>query len=419
MSYNVIKVENLSKRYELGLPDRPHDTLRDQLVGGVRSLFRRDLAQANAGAFWALRDVSFEVNQGEIVGVIGRNGTGKSTLLKILSRITEPTEGSADIYGRLGSLLEVGTGFHPELSGRENIYLNGAILGMRKTEIERKFDDIVGFAEVEKFIDVPVKRYSSGMYVRLAFAVAAHLDPEILLVDEVLSVGDAAFQKKCLGKMEDVAREGKTVLFVSHHMASVEHLCTRGVVLQDGRLRFDGPSKEAVNFYLRSMPGNEDRTSTSHIVDLRAAPGRASKCRPLLTRLELYSEGEPVTGTLKIGGALQAHIYFNLEKPTTRVDACLAFDNLFGQRVLTCHSVFEPNHSHGQWCGEAKFICDIPGLTLVAGEYKIKVALDIWNKEEDAIEDATRLTITNADYYGTGRVPWNGYFVLPHHWIVG
>jgi lipopolysaccharide transport system ATP-binding protein len=219
MSEIAIRVEKLSKRYQIGVAQQRHDTLRDALganLARLRPTRRAPRAARHADEFWALRDVSFEVKRGEVVGIIGRNGAGKSTLLKILSRITEPTSGQAQIHGRVGSLLEVGTGFHPELTGRENIYLNGAILGMRRFEIERKFDEIVAFAEIERFLDTPVKRYSSGMYVRLAFAVAAHLEPEILLVDEVLAVGDAAFQKKCLGKMGDVAKEGRTVLFVSH-----------------------------------------------------------------------------------------------------------------------------------------------------------------------------------------------------------
>jgi lipopolysaccharide transport system ATP-binding protein len=219
---------------------------------------------------WALKNVSFEVKGGEVVGIIGRNGAGKTTLLKVLSRITKPTAGCAEVRGRVGSLLEVGTGFHPELTGRENIYLNGAILGMKKAEIERKFDEIVAFAEIEKFMDTPVKRYSSGMYVRLAFAVAAHLEPEILLVDEVLAVGDAQFQKKCLGKMGDVAREGRTVLFVSHNMAAITRLCPRTVLLDEGRVLIDGNSQEVVSAYLKSDLGT---AATREWPDLQAAPG--------------------------------------------------------------------------------------------------------------------------------------------------
>src|SRR5438445_3846127 len=259
MSNIAIRVDDLSKQYTIGLAQRRHDTLRDQIMDSLRSIFRSNGHRFAFGqrsdsstTIWALKDISFEIKHGEVVGVIGRNGAGKSTLLKILSRITEPTTGRVEIYGRIGSLLEVGTGFHGELTGRENIYLNGAILGMRRGEIENKFDQIVAFAEVEKFIDTPVKRYSSGMYVRLAFAVAAHLEPELLIVDEVLSVGDAAFQRKCLGKMSDVAREGRTVVFVSHNMIAVQQLCHRAVWLDEGRIRCDGPSTHVVAEYLQA-----------------------------------------------------------------------------------------------------------------------------------------------------------------------
>ncbi len=256
MSASVIRVENLGKLYRIGSPRRRQDTLRDSIADFLRSPLRylRSVgppgAKAQPDQIWALKDVCFEVKRGEVVGIIGRNGAGKTTLLKILSRITEPTEGYAEIRGRVGSLLEVGTGFHPELTGRENIYLNGAIIGMKKAEIDRKFDEIVAFAEIEKFLDTPVKRYSSGMYVRLAFAVAAHLEPEILLVDEVLAVGDAAFQKKCLGKMGDVAKEGRTVLFVSHNMAAVQNLCRRSLLLNDGQVVLDGSTDRVVMKYL-------------------------------------------------------------------------------------------------------------------------------------------------------------------------
>jgi len=254
MSLPVIRVHNLGKRYRIGglIGGNGYKTLRETLMDIPKTLFRRfhgGLAYQDE-IIWALKDVSFQVKQGEVVGIIGRNGAGKTTLLKILTRITEPTEGYAEIRGRVGSLLEVGTGFHPELTGRENIFLNGAILGMKRTEIKRKFDEIVAFAEIEKFIDTPVKRYSSGMYVRLAFAVAAHLEPEILLVDEVLAVGDVGFQKKCLGKMGDVAKEGRTVLFVSHNMAAIKNLCERALLLNDGRLVLDASAGHTIAQYL-------------------------------------------------------------------------------------------------------------------------------------------------------------------------
>src|SRR5258706_1875123 len=247
----IVQVRNLSKRYHLRWSRNTHPTLREALVGAVKSPFER-LAGRNGSesALWALRNVSFEVQRGEVIGIIGPNGAGKSTLLKILSRITKPTEGEADIYGRVGSLLEIGTGFHPDLTGRENLFLNGAILGMRKAEIERKFAEIVRFAEIEEFIDTPVKHYSSGMYVRLGFAVAAHMEPEILIVDEVLAVGDVHFQRKCLGKLDDVARSGRTVLFVSHNMAAIQRLCTSAMLLQRGKLVRVGDVRSTVAAHL-------------------------------------------------------------------------------------------------------------------------------------------------------------------------
>ena len=252
----AIKVRGLSKQYRLGARQVPYETLRDTVVRAATAplrMLRRNGSRAET--VWALKDVSFDVNAGEVIGVIGRNGAGKSTLLKVLSRITEPTKGKVQLWGRVGSLLEVGTGFHPELSGRENIYLNGAILGMRKTEIQSKFDEMVSFAEIEKFIDTPVKRYSTGMYLRLAFAVAAHMEPEILVVDEVLAVGDLQFQKKCLGKMHDVSKTGRTILFVSHDMAAITKLCTRAILLNQGEVVTQGPAVDVVSSYLDSALG--------------------------------------------------------------------------------------------------------------------------------------------------------------------
>jgi len=263
MSDLAIRAENLSKQYSIGGPQARYKTIRESITNALATPFRwlknpkPETRASKPGTIWALKDVSFEVKRGEVIGIIGRNGVGKTTLLKVLSRITKPTTGRAEVYGRVGSLLEVGTGFHPELTGRENIYLNGAILGMKRVEIERKFDEIVAFAEIEKFLDTPVKHYSSGMYVRLAFAVAAHLEPEILLVDEVLAVGDAAFQKKCLGKMGDVARGGRTVLFVSHQMNSIRKLCERCMWMDAGRVRAVGPTAKVVSSYEAAL------TSTS------------------------------------------------------------------------------------------------------------------------------------------------------------
>jgi lipopolysaccharide transport system ATP-binding protein len=283
MSDTVIKVENLSKKYIIRHQNQEKDTaLRDVISNGVRSIFNaKEKNQNNREEFWALKDVSFEINQGDRVGIIGRNGAGKSTLLKILSRITEPTKGQIKIKGRVASLLEVGTGFHPELTGRENIFLNGAILGMSKVEIQRKFDEIVAFAEVEKFLDTPVKRYSSGMYVRLAFAVAAHLEPEILVVDEVLAVGDAQFQKKCLGKMEEVGKEGRTVLFVSHNLGAIKSLCSSGIVLSSGKLIYHGSVSQSISHY------NDTRDKSASNIYIN----ELESDRPYIKKIEVHQKG--------------------------------------------------------------------------------------------------------------------------------
>lgn len=271
----AVRVEGLGKRYRLGVHASGYGRLSESLTNAVRAPFRRRLPDVErpqtTDVLWAIRDVSFEVAQGEVVGIIGRNGAGKTTLLKVLSRITEPTEGEAELWGRAGALLEVGTGFHPELTGRENIFLNGAILGMRRAEIKARFDDIVEFAEVARFIDTPVKRYSSGMYVRLAFSVAAHLNPEILIVDEVLAVGDVAFQKKCLGRMDAVARTGRTVLFVSHNMGAVSRLCHRAILLEAGRVHAEGPVPEIVRQYLDlTLP--RESSAEFHVAENPAIP---------------------------------------------------------------------------------------------------------------------------------------------------
>ncbi len=263
---------NVGKQYRIGAAQRSYVTLRETLTALASAPFRRSGREDSSSQemFWALRGVNFEVNPGEVIGIIGRNGAGKSTLLKLLSRITEPTTGRIELYGRIGSLLEVGTGFHPELTGRENIFLNGSIMGMRREEIERKFEEIVAFAEVSRFLDTAVKHYSSGMYVRLAFAVAAHLEPEILIVDEVLAVGDASFQRKCLDKMQEVSQHGRTVLFVSHNMPAITRLCERTILLDEGQVMSDGPSHQVVNAYLKSGLGT---TAVREWLDKTKAPG--------------------------------------------------------------------------------------------------------------------------------------------------
>jgi len=308
----IIKVEGLGKQYRVGTRSPQFATLRDSISAAVRKPLAALRANGDTEVFWALRDVDFEVEPGEVVGVIGRNGAGKSTLLKLLSRITEPTTGRAELYGRVASLLEVGTGFHPELTGRENVFLNGAILGMRKAEIERKFDEIIAFAEIEKFIDTPVKRYSSGMYVRLAFAVAAHLEPEILIIDEVLAVGDMQFQKRCLGKMNEVAKSGRTVLFVSHNMRAVAQLCGHCIWIDSGQLMSRGLANEVVVEYLSSVqPETMDGLITEEMHE-HEAPELSFR------RVELLDENAHSTAVSYFGDPLRFRVEFEVLKPLTQ-----------------------------------------------------------------------------------------------------
>jgi lipopolysaccharide transport system ATP-binding protein len=421
----IIEIRNLSKQYVLGEKAGLYGNFREALTHtllkpwkAVRKPSQNGQNTKAQNSFWALRDVSLDIQKGDTVGIIGSNGAGKSTLLKILSRITDPTEGSVKIRGQIASLLEVGTGFHPELTGRENIYLNGAILGMLKTKIDAKFSEITNFAGIGKFLDTPVKRYSSGMYVRLAFSIAAHLEPEILIVDEVLAVGDIAFQKKCLGKMAEACTQERTVLFVSHNLAAVEALCNRGVVLQEGVVVFNGNAREAIQYYLQNVSGEGSRPG-SHIVDLSSAEGRPPKYRPSLKRLELFTRDDrPIHGELPVGAPLKAVIYFHLEEPCMGFDASIAFDTLTGQRICTAHSAYEPNRVHEERAGEQVFVCEIPSLPLLPGEYRIGVGLDIAGHEMDWVDDSTRLTVSKSDYYGTGIVPTRGTFLLENRWVL-
>ena len=314
-------------------------------------------------------------------------------------------------------MLEVGTGFHPELSGRENIFLNGAIMGMRKAEIAAKFDEIVAFAEVDKFVDTAVKHYSSGMYVRLAFAIAAHLEPEILIVDEVLAVGDLAFQQKCLGKMSEVSQAGRTILFVSHNMAVVEKLCQRAIVLHNGRIDFQGETEEAIHHYMNHMLSA--RNPGGHIFDLSDGRNREPYVGKLLKTVELYTDDNmPVLEGIRIGRSLKVKIYFDLPGPTRSFDMGLGFDSLYGQRVFTAHSLFDPERPNGEWVGPQVFVCEIPSFTLMPGVYNLRLWLDINHREADSVFHAAQVTVLESDYYGTGKAPWNGVLVLKHNWYV-
>jgi len=388
MSNIAIQVENLSKKYKIGVARQRHDTLRDAIKGALSSVFRsnghgRADSSHPSDSIWALKDVSFEVKHGEIVGFIGRNGAGKSTLLKILSRITEPTSGRVEIYGRVGSLLEVGTGFHPELTGRENIYLNGAILGMKKWEIDKKFDEIVAFSEVEKFLDTPVKRYSSGMHVRLAFAVAAHLEPEILIVDEVLAVGDTAFQKKCLGKMGDVAKEGRTILFVSHNMGAVASLCRRGVLLSEGRVLVSGDATSVITVYLQ---GNQDVPQTHSLID---HPNRERGLRQLLTSFFL----ETNNGIAYYGRPLSFKIGYNFTEKIAVPQFTVSFHNINGIKAFTLISDYQRNTIPSSLQGEGEIICRIHSLPLLAGSYTVNLRLWQPGQKLDDIENVARFRV--------------------------
>ncbi len=341
----AIRVENLGKRYRIGAAQTKfkYGMLRDVLVNAAMapvraasSLFHlsKDERKKKDEAFiWALNDVSFEVEEGKVLGIVGRNGAGKSTLLKVLSRVTEPTRGTVAVRGRVGSLLEVGTGFHPELTGRENIYMNGAILGMKRAEIESKFDEIVAFSEVEQFIDTPVKRYSSGMYLRLAFAVAAHLEPEILVVDEVLAVGDAEFQKKCLGKMGDVAQQGRTVLFVSHNMSAILRLTEEAIVLDKGKLLMRGPSQQAVDYYLSSGQAQ----AGERLWEPDEVPPSASPFCPISLRLK--DPRGKVVDTVRSTEPLTVEMEYRLEAPLTGLRVGIYLSTMRGEYIITSFDV--------------------------------------------------------------------------------
>lgn len=371
MSDVVIQVENLGKQYFIGGQQKGYRTIRESIGDAVMAPFRRLRAgrgDAATESFWALKDVSFEVKRGEVLGVIGRNGAGKSTLLKVLSRITEPTQGIVRVKGRVGSLLEVGTGFHPELTGRENIYLNGTILGMRRNEITRKFDEIVAFAEVDQFIDTPVKRYSSGMYMRLAFSVAAHLEPEILLVDEVLAVGDAQFQKKCLGKMNDVASEGRTLLFVSHNMAAMQNLCKGVLWLDKGSVVESGETDTVIVNYLNNAI---ETSMDQQFDDIDQAPGNDRiRVHRVCVRATEGNLDEPITMTTSISLEFE---YWNL-KHNTFLNLSLEIYSMEGTLIFSTAPVHNVEWLKNPY-PKALFrsICNIPGYLLNSGSYRVNV----------------------------------------------
>lgn len=402
MSDTVIRVENLGKKYIIGhQKQEAYTALRDVLADGAKSLgsrvlkpFAKKMPTPGIGEFWALKDASFEIKQGDRVGIIGRNGAGKSTLLKILSRITEPTNGRISIKGRVASLLEVGTGFHPELTGRENIYLNGAILGMSKVEIKNKFDEIVAFAEVEKFLDTPVKRYSSGMYVRLAFAVAANLEPEILIVDEVLAVGDAQFQKKCLGKMEDVGKEGRTVVFVSHNMATVNALCEKVIWLSNGHIEIEGKVDQITNKYL--MHGAEKfgeviLTNTSKEVFY-------------FKRLSLLNKEGNITSVFDTREPIRIYLEYHANEFIKNLEISLRVINSSGIPIFTTNR--NSSVSSEVIAGNHISKIELPCLFLVPGSYSIDIGAHI--PKVEILSQHQSLVSFEIEETGSGMASYKG-----------
>ncbi|MCB0164422.1 MAG: ABC transporter ATP-binding protein [Anaerolineae bacterium] len=412
MSNFAINAFNISKNYKLGT--LRHDTLRDQITYGVKALLgtngRSKEGSIDNDHFWAIKGVSFDVSHGEVVGIIGRNGAGKSTLLKILSRITEPTTGKIEIYGRVGSLLEVGTGFHPELSGRENIYLNGSILGMTRQEINSKFDEIVTFSEIEKFLDTPVKRYSSGMYVRLAFAVAAHLEPEILIVDEVLAVGDVSFQEKCLKKMDDVSKTGRTVLFVSHNMAAVQNLCQRVILLENGEIKLNGPADETIRNYLSGLHEQDQDPFKDN-------PNRQGDGRIRLVGVRAVDESNQPTKHLVAGKPVSFEFHYRNIERVKIAEGTFTIYNQFGVPVAN----FDMNLTNfmvDHLVEEGKFICHIPNLPLPVGQYRIDVGIHINRTYADSIPNALIFDVSSSVFHNTPHTPKIKYgsCLVEHTW---
>jgi lipopolysaccharide transport system ATP-binding protein len=406
MSEPAVVVEHLAKRYRIGTGGS-YNRLGEALSTALRNPLRSLRREPHASDFWALDDVSLRVDEGEVVGIIGRNGAGKSTLLKILSRITRPTNGHVKVYGRVGALLEVGTGFHPELTGRENVFLNGAVLGMSRRETRRRFDEIVSFAGVEQFIDTPVKRYSSGMYVRLAFAVAAHLEPDVLVIDEVLAVGDAAFQRKCLGKIRELGRSGRTTLFVSHNMAALEMLCERGIVLQRGRVAFSGTQTEAIARYL-ALSQSEFEES------LEARKDRVGSGAIRLTGVDFRSsEGEPVPA-LASGQDVEIVLHYRAEN-----DFFAPLSLIAGLAVIDDRGVpvfLQNNRLSGDaWRTvpqSGAFICSIDRLPLQPGSYRLDVSVFDHSDPLDLVNNAAELTVVEGPFFPSSELPPREYGAL-------
>jgi lipopolysaccharide transport system ATP-binding protein len=411
MSEAIIKVENISKKYNLVHKEGgTSDSVIESVSKWSRSLFTKKQKTNNTEEFWALQGINLEIQRGDRVGIIGRNGAGKSTLLKILSRIVIPTTGRIEYEGRMASLLEVGTGFHGDLSGRENIYLNGSILGMSKKEIDNKFDEIVAFSEVERFLDTPVKRYSSGMYVRLAFAVAAHLEPEILIVDEVLAVGDAEFQKKCLGKMREVSNSGRTILFVSHNMAAIQNLCNKCIYLKNGTLIEQGETSEVIHSYLRS-------STASNQIDLSQRKDRSGNRAVLFHSFKLKDKNDNLIATAQSGTYVKIEIEFKHSKSSlSNFKIAIGIDDEYGQRITQLNNEVT-DQAFEKISGNNSIVCiEIPHLPLKQGDYTLALFATINGEIADWIQEAVVLQVEAGDFFNTGKLPENsqGNFYINH-----
>jgi lipopolysaccharide transport system ATP-binding protein len=409
MSDVVVRAAGVAKQFRIGEHTGGSELLSERLARGLR----RSGSTKSDREFWALQDIDFEVRQGESFGIIGHNGAGKSTLLKILSRVTPPTRGEIDLYGRVGALLEVGTGFHAELTGAENIYLNGAILGLRRAEVAKRFDEIVEFAEVERFINTPVKRYSSGMYLRLAFAVAAHHEPEILIIDEVLSVGDLAFQEKCLGRMQDVSSEGRTVLFVSHNLAAVNQLCERSMLLDHGEKVTEGPTTRVIEEYVKRL-----RTRTS--VDLAQRTDRVGNGRLRFTSLALESGGRTID-TPATGQDVDIVLGYETAdgQPLRNVNVALTVLTPLGELMLHLYTITRGELLRSlPAAGTVR--CSLPRLPLPAGQYLFNVWSDIGGEILDWVQSAVEITVIDGDFYGAGQTPQQSHrtVLVDHDWSV-
>lgn len=415
MSDQVVIVRDLSKRYRIGEKLDRYLTLRQTLSDNARNLVRRPSRRPATVVqdIWALKNVSFEISHGDVLGIIGRNGAGKTTMLRILSRITEPTSGHAAVRGRLGSLLEVGTGFHPELTGRENTFLNGAILGMDRSTIKRRFDEIIAFAEIEDFVDTPVKRYSSGMYLRLAFSVAAHLEPDVLVVDEVLAVGDAAFQQRCIGRMNEVAHEGRTVLFVSHNMTAVAHLCTLGMVLDRGRCTFFGSASDAIaRYHADLLPSGGG--SKEHVVFERPIRDGIA-----ITKVELLSKSGESLPHPRTWDPVTFRIHYQSDRQVNRGSVALRIRTLEGARLLLLATEPDTNFPLKIEPGKHAVDCHVERFPLAAGTYSIGGGIAIpfveWLWRDDGF---STMQVWPADVYGTGIAPeaHRAAVAIPYRW---